>query len=126
MVILGQLGVDVKLLVAQLVNFGLLLWLLQKFLYKPVIKRIEKDEKEMNEVRREKQLLDKNKVSLVEQKTKEMKEAHEKAGKIISEAEVMAGHIKQRAQKEAAEEKAATIKQIHTRLKELEDDEGAG
>jgi len=43
MELLGKLGVDPRLLLAQIVNFGLLLLILNKFLYKPLIKKIEKD-----------------------------------------------------------------------------------
>ena len=51
MEILGKLGIDIKLLIAQIINFGLLLWLLKKFLYAPIVRRIEKDERELNEAK---------------------------------------------------------------------------
>ena len=58
---LKNLGIDVKLLIAQIINFGLLLWLLKKLLYKPFIKRIEKDEKERESARVENENLEKKK-----------------------------------------------------------------
>lgn len=42
MEILGKLGIDWKLLVAQLVNFGLLLLILHRFVYKPLLGVLEK------------------------------------------------------------------------------------
>ncbi len=121
MEILGKIGIDVKLLAAQIVNFGLLLWILKRFLYKPILERIEKDEKELNEALAEKESLEKDKDAFVEQQKKESGEAHDEAKKIIAEAEEISEKIKEKAQKEAEKEKEATIKQIHSRLKELED-----
>ncbi|HDH31328.1 MAG TPA: hypothetical protein ENH26_00980, partial [Candidatus Wolfebacteria bacterium] len=69
---LGNLGIDIKLLIAQIINFGLLLWLLTKFLYKPIIKRIEKDETELKQAQIQKKELEQQKNTFVEQKKKEL------------------------------------------------------
>ena len=61
MEILGKLGIDIKLLIAQIINFGLLLWLLKKFLYVPIVRRIEKDERELNEAKIQTEVLEKEK-----------------------------------------------------------------
>lgn len=45
MEILSKLGIDWKLLVAQLVNFAILLGILYKFVYKPLLALLEKREK---------------------------------------------------------------------------------
>ena len=39
------LGIDLKLLIAQVVNFGILLFVLSKFLYKPVVTMLEERQK---------------------------------------------------------------------------------
>ena len=67
MELLGNLGIDVSLLIAQMINFGLLLWLLTKFLYRPIVKRIEKDEKELKQARIQKKELEQQKNSFAEQ-----------------------------------------------------------
>jgi len=43
------LGLDIRLLVAQLINFGLLIFLLNKFLYKPLIKMLDDRKKKIAE-----------------------------------------------------------------------------
>ncbi len=123
MEILGKLGIDLKLLIAQIVNFGLLLWILKRFLYKPVIKRIEKDEKELEQSRNESEKLKKEQTTYTKQKEEETKQARQKARQIITEAEEMAEKIKIRIKTEAESEKEKTIKQIQARLKEINDDQ---
>jgi F-type H+-transporting ATPase subunit b len=120
---LGNLGIDIKLLIAQMINFGVLLWLLSKFLYKPVIKRIEKDEKELSSAIEEKKKIDDEKEALEMQKKKEITKSKKRAKEIIKEAEIIAGSIEKNAREESAAEKQAVIKQIRSRLNEIKNDE---
>ena len=120
MELLGSLGIDWKLLIAQIINFALLLWLLAKFLYKPIIKRIEKDEMELKQARTKKSELDREQEAFTEQKRKDMAEAKQRSREIIKEAESIAQEIKKRARQEAEQEKQAVIKQIKSRLAEIE------
>ncbi len=119
---LGKLGIDIKLLIAQLINFGLLLWLLKKFLYNPIIKRIEKDEEKLKQAQLEGKKLEGEKSAFARQQKEELGKSHERVNHIIAEAEEIAEDIRKRARKEAEEEKQKTIKQIHSRLKEMEND----
>lgn len=123
MEILGNLGIDIKLLIAQIINFGLLLWLLKKFLYAPIIRRIEKDERELNEAKNQKEKLEKEKQQFQEQKIKELAEARKKTESIIAEAQNLAKKIEERAQKETEEEKEKILQQIRSRLRNIKDDE---
>jgi len=113
---LGSLGIDSKLLFAQIVNFGLLLWILNRFLYKPVIKQIEKDEDEMNKVRIQKEDLAEEKRIFVEKKENETKKIKKEAKEIIKKAEEIAFEIKEQVKKETQEEKKEVINQIKARL----------
>lgn len=120
MEILGKVGVDIKLLIAQIINFGLLLWLLKKFLYAPIVKRIEKDEREINEAKIQKEKLEKEKEQFQKQKTKELAEARKKAKDIIAEAHHLAGKIEKKAKEKIEKEKRAAISQAKEHLKTLE------
>jgi len=120
---LGKLGIDIKLLIAQMINFGLLLWLLAKFLYQPIIKRIEKDEAELKQAQTKAQDLEKQQKVFMEQKKLDLTAANSKAREIIKEAENIAQEIKKQAQNEATEEKQAVIKQIRSRLIDIENAE---
>lgn len=117
---LGKLGIDIKLLIAQIVNFGILLWLLKKFLYKPIIKRIEKDEEELKQAKFQKDKIQKEKEVFEKQQKQEKLNSKKEAKDIIKEAENIAQEIKENVRKEAEREKQAIIKQIKTRLIEIE------
>lgn len=123
MEILGKLGIDIKLLIAQIINFGLLLWLLKKFLYGPIIRRIEKDERELNEAKTQQEKLEKEREKFQKQKTTELKETRKKAETIVTEAEAISKKIKDHAHKEAEEEKEKVIQQIQSRLKDIENEQ---
>ena len=119
MEILGKIGIDIKLLIAQIINFGLLLWLLKKFLYAPIIRRIEKDERELNEAKIQKEKLEKEKAQFQEQKTKELAEARKKAEGIVAEAQNLAEKSEERAQEETEKEKKKVLQQIRSRLENI-------
>jgi len=116
---LGNLGIDVKLLIAQMVNFGLLLWILAKFLYKPIVRRIEEDEKELKQAQMQKKELERQKDIFTKQKKKEIAEAKKRAKNIIKEAENIAEKIKKDTRDKANKEALAIIKQSRERLESL-------
>ncbi len=119
---LGSIGINIKLLIAQMINFGLLLLLLTKFLYKPIVKRIEKDETELKQAKKQSKELKQQKRDFEVQKKKEMAESKKRAQEIIEEAENIAEDIKAQAQSEAEEEKQAVIEQIKSRLSATKND----
>ncbi len=119
---LSNLGIDIKLLIAQLINFGLLLLLLNRFLYKPVMKKIEEDELELEKAKLQNEKLEKDRIGFEEKKKKELSEIKQKSRDILKEAEDIAKVIVDRAREETDEEKAEVIKQIKSRLAEIEDE----
>jgi F-type H+-transporting ATPase subunit b len=116
---LGHLGIDIKLLIAQIINFGLLLWLLKKFLYKPIIGRIEKDEKTLAQAKIQAEKLQKARNDFERQKKEEIFKTRQRSEEIIKEAEGIATEIRGRAQKETDKEKRAVMKQIRSRLEDV-------
>ena len=119
---LGNLGVDPWLLLAQIVNFVFLLWVLNKFVYKPLLHRIERDEEKLTQITHmQEQLEEKEKQLLIKakQNTTRMKN---RAKKIITEAEEIANSIKHTAQTESESEKELVITQINKRLAEISHD----
>lgn len=122
--LLGKLGIDIKLLVAQIINFGLLVVILKKFLYGPVIKRIEEDEEKLKAAEQQKELLEKEKTEIASYKEKTITDAHQKAKKIIEEAEDVSKKIKEKYENEARIEKKKVINQINERLDEIKKENG--
>src|SRR3989344_4517131 len=60
-----KLGIDLKLILVQIVNFGLLLFILKKVLYKPVLEYIKKRREELEANEKEKGVIEKAKLELV-------------------------------------------------------------
>lgn len=117
------LGIDPKILLAQIINFSILLFLLKKFLYGPIIKmlddRKEKIEQGLKDSEKAKEMLEnvetetvmKNEKAFIDAKEiveSAKKEASEKAAEIIKKANHDADEMIKKAQAEAgsAKEKA--------------------
>lgn len=113
----GQLGIDWTLLAAQMVNFGLLLIILSKFLYRPILKRIEKDEKELEQIKIQKEFLEKEKSDFLTKKEQQLIEVKRLSEKILKEAEEIATEIKNTAKEQAEREKTFLLKQARQQIK---------
>ena len=113
---LGNLGIDVNMLVAQIVNFGLLMIVLSYFVYKPTIKVIEENEQALKEGGELKQALEKEKRSFADLQKKTEGEARERNRRSVKELAAMTDTIKSRTQDAAKEESAALIEQTKSVL----------
>lgn len=127
MELIEKLGIDWKLIVAQIINFGIVLFLLYKFAYKPVLTALDKrknmiekgvnDAKKSEEMLAEIEALKEKALAAVKEKTAEMMEqaakdastmkqeilaeSHEEAKKAIDKAKTEIEHQKQLMLKEA-------------------------
>jgi len=119
---LGSIGIDIKLLIAQIINFGLLLWLLTKFLYKPIIKRIEKDETKLRQAQTQMKELEQEKNSFLEQKEKTRIDTQRQVREVMKEANDIALKIRKEAHEKVENEISAVIKQTKDNLESLQPD----
>jgi F-type H+-transporting ATPase subunit b len=90
MKIFSAFGLDIKILIAQLINFGILFFILWKFAYKPMFKILDDRKKKIetgieNAVKAEEKLKE-----ISEEEKKVMVEAKKEAAKILDYARVMA------------------------------------
>lgn len=113
------LGIDPKLLVAQLVNFGLFAFIFLKFMYKPFKAYLEKQQGEENEKTRLLAELQKKEEKLDVRQKEVLAEARAQALSIVKEAEVLA-HAKREEMMKAAQEEVAKFKKKAE--KDIEDD----
>ncbi len=120
---LGSLGVDLGLLFAQVVNFVFLLWLLSKFVYRPLVAKIEADEANLAEVKKAQEALSYREVQLDVLEKRHSVSSKKQAKLIIAEAEEIATAIKKNARTEVAQEKKKVIAQINQRLAEVSHEE---
>lgn len=88
--ILGSLGINLKLFLAQLINFAIVLFVLWKWAWKPILKvlddrqkRVEQSVNDAKRIEEEMKLLDKK-------RTDAMRETEQKAQAIITEATAVA------------------------------------
>jgi len=116
----GSLGIDWRLFLAQIVNFAILLWLLKKLVYKPIIKRIEKDEAELEAAKREREALEKEREEFAKWRQKETEIVKEQSQEIIKEAQSIAKNIEKEAKEKIEKKKQALLLQFQSQLKNKE------
>ncbi|MDD5251227.1 MAG: F0F1 ATP synthase subunit B [Patescibacteria group bacterium] len=106
--ILGPLGVDVKLFLAQLVNFGVVMFVMWRWVYRPLLKVMDE------------------RTGKIETGLKQAEEAAAlRAGaetdkeKVIMEARLRAKEIMEEAERLATEERAASVAKAKTEVERL-------
>lgn len=85
-----KLGTDPILIAVQIVNFGLLLFLLKVFLYKPILKKIEERRQKLMTIDKERELLDKKILDFEEKRATIINTAKKERDQIIEEAKHLA------------------------------------
>ena len=105
MELLEKLGIDWRLLIAQLVNFLILVLILYKFLYKPLLKMLDGRKEKI-----EKGLRDAEQLGVELEKTKELQAA--KIQKAKQEARGIIEEADKRAEAAGAETKAKTKAEV--------------
>jgi len=135
---LGKIGVDFKLLIAQIINFLVLLWLLKILLYKPILKRLEERAKKAREIEEKEREIQKRKAELQKRIEEMIEKTKEKTKEILQETkEVSAqerakilertekevreilGKAKERAEIEIAKMKEREKEEINKKTKEV-------
>jgi F-type H+-transporting ATPase subunit b len=101
MQLLGEIGIDFKLLLAQLVNFALLLLILGKFVYRPIIRKIEEDELKLKRAEIKEREIRKERSVFTKKKEEEIAQIKLRSKEIVGEAEKIARSIKKQAAIEA-------------------------
>lgn len=123
-----KLGINPIQLVAQLVNFGIILFVLKKFLYKPVLSLLEKRKQTIVENIKLKDDLEKELAKLADKEANSAKKSKSDATKIANEArkegQNSAEKIIEKARLEAKEiilqAKLTAISQVEKGKKELD------
>lgn len=82
----GKLGIDWKLLLFQVVNFLILLFLLKKFLYKPILNLLEKRQTKIRDGLKKAEESEREWQKIKKIKEEETMKAEEKAVQIIAKA----------------------------------------
>lgn len=101
MEILKQFGVNPLLLAAQVVNFFILLFILKKLLYKPLLKVLEERKRKVEESLKKAEEIEKKLKEITEQEAEAILKSAREGEKIINEAGEQAAQIMERVNKAA-------------------------
>lgn len=112
----SNLGIEWKVLLAQAVNFAILLFVLSKFVFKPIKKVLDKRAEEIKRTKENTELVAKKLAALEEEREKVLIEAREKSSEIVKEASRAAAET---AQKIVDEAQSAALKVAGDERKKL-------
>ena len=99
--LIHNLGIEWKVLLAQIVNFTVLLFILKKFAYKPILKVLNDRQKRIEEAINRSKSVDKRMAEIETLKEKVLDEARRESEAIIKKAEEAALRVKESVLKEA-------------------------
>jgi len=119
MELLGKLGIDLKLLLAQIINFLVLLWLLRLVLYKPLVKKLEERTKKAKEIEDGLRDLQRRKEEMKKKEEEMIRETKEKTRRIIAESKEISEEERERILERAEEEMREILKKAREKA-ELE------
>jgi len=88
--LISKLGIDGKLLIAQIINFGILLFVLKKFLYKPILDILEQRRVKIEKGLKNAERLEGEMGRVKEAREEVLRKANKSAAKILEEARELA------------------------------------
>jgi len=114
--LIRKLGIDWKLLVAQIVNFVILLFLLKKFLYKPLINLMNKRREKIIEGLEKAKKGEEEFVKIAELREKELAKIQKEAEGLIQKAKEIGDKKQQEILKEAEEKTKKIVEEARGRI----------
>jgi F-type H+-transporting ATPase subunit b len=102
--ILNDFGVQPILLLAQIVNFLVLLFILQKLLYKPILKVLEERKRKIEESLTNAEKIQKELEETEVKSTQIIEKAVEEGKKIVAEAQLQSNVLRQESQEQTKKE----------------------
>jgi F-type H+-transporting ATPase subunit b len=115
--ILNQFGVDPKLLAAQVVNFLLLLFILQRFLYKPILKVLKQRQDTIANSLKNAEKIEQRLEQTEADREKTLEQASLEAQKIINEATQASNQLIAQARDEATKQMEQILAQAREQIK---------
>ncbi len=114
--LLFNLGIDWRLLIAQAINFAILMWLLNRYAYKPILAVLEK---RRSDIKKNADLTDETEKKLKEisiLKDEILSKARKDSETIIQEAETSAERVRQEKIKDAESEALHIVTSANARV----------
>jgi len=115
--LLYKLGINWKLLIAQAINFTIVLIVLHRFVYKPLLKMLQDRQKKIDQSLKDAEKVEENlKKSKIEREN-QIALGRKEAEKIIESTNKKADEVKNEKVEEARAESAAVIKEAKEKIK---------
>lgn len=114
--ILTNFGVQPILLIAQVVNFLLLLFILKRFLYKPILKVLEERKQKIAESLKNAEEIDKKLEQITLEREERLKKASKEAESLLQEATKTAEKIVAEAHQKAALDNQRMMEKTQTQI----------
>ncbi len=121
MEILHAFGIEWKLIVIQALNFAVVLFVLHRYAYKPVMAMLEKREQTIREGIEAAEGAMKEKERTEEARTQILLEAREEGGKIVEDLHKQGIEAERKMLREAQEKSAATLAEAKSKAEEERD-----
>lgn len=118
---LKSLGFDSKLLVAQILNFVVLVLILRRFVYRPLVGLLVRRRHHIEESVRKAQDIDQRMKAWQEEQEKLLNKTKTESSKIITEAKAAAEHLRQQAAIATQAETARRLKAAQTEITSQKD-----
>lgn len=106
---ISALGIDTKLIVAQAINFVIVLLLLRLLAYKPIIRVLLERRKRIEQSVRNTEAIERSKQELERKTNKVLEEATSRATTIVSQAKTEAAEFKRRVQDDLRAEREKMV-----------------
>ncbi len=115
---ISAIGLDVRALIWQVVNFAILLWLLKKFAYKPIMSILSQRQAVIEESLRTAAEVEEAKKKTEGQRHQIIKQAEGQAHKIMQQSKQQATALKSAAEEEAQSRADQIIKQGKSKIEQ--------
>jgi F-type H+-transporting ATPase subunit b len=106
---LGKLGINGAFLLSQIVNFGILFFVLRVFLWKPLIQRLDERRQMLEQEEADAQAVAEARANIATERERTLEEARTEAQKILTEARGQASALTEQASQDARQEAAETL-----------------
>lgn len=114
--VLGTLGINWKLFVAQLVNFGIVMWVLWKFVFGPVGKKLEERRLKIDKAIKDAQDIEKQKAEFETWREDEKRKTRNEAADLVSAAQKEALTVREKLLTETKQEQEKLSKQTKEQI----------
>ena len=122
MKILGELGIDWKIFLIQILNFLILFFILKRLFFKNFITALKEEKAKTKEIQELKANINQEKANWQKEKEKEILAMKEKINKVLAKAEMFANKIKEENKGKFLEEEKKLLEKINNQSQAITDE----